>query len=332
VDAENRKALARKRILSVLGKQIVANARTLEQKISDAGPSGMRIDPHILTPVRKTMIDEGILQSVTKANNIWFHLANLPQTAVEPRLNELANLFHESTLKQFPQRLGQTLEIATYRALVATDGLEFFGRFKDLDTHDDSELYSKEEPPSHIGARILPGSRLLDFIVRHPTAGPLGLECKNVREWVYPDREEVKELLLKCTTLDAVPVLIARRIPFVTFKLLSTAGVIVHQTYNQLLPSSDVTLAKKLRQKDLLGYHDIRLGNEPNTRLVKFIAINMPRVAPAARERFNTFKDLLAKFGSGEMTYKQFAARVRRRSEGKNEDHDWDQDGDPADF
>jgi hypothetical protein len=57
----------------------------------------------------------------------------------------------------------------------------------------------------------------LDFLVRHPTAGWAGIEAKNIREWVYPDRTEVKELLSKCTALDVVPVLIARRIHFSTF-------------------------------------------------------------------------------------------------------------------
>jgi hypothetical protein len=146
-----------------------------------------------------------------------------------------------------------------------------------------------------------------------------------VREWLYPDRVEIIDLLFKSTALDCVPVLIARRIPFVTFKLLSACGVIVHQTYNQLLPAADVELATLMQDKTLFGYHDIRLGNQPDARLLKF-ANNMMDVAPEARDKFDQFKDLLAAFGSGEMTYPEFAARIRRRLQGTKEDNDWPDD------
>ena len=93
------------------------------------------------------------------------------------------------------KRVGQVLEIATYRALLAVPGLEFYSRYTDLDAHTDAALYSKEEPPGHIGSRAIPGNKKLDFIVRHPTAGNLGDRLKNVREWIYPDRDEVTEML-----------------------------------------------------------------------------------------------------------------------------------------
>ena len=55
---EQREALAEKRILRVLPKLIVANQRTLEQKISDAGPGDQRCDPHIITTVKNRLIDK----------------------------------------------------------------------------------------------------------------------------------------------------------------------------------------------------------------------------------------------------------------------------------
>jgi hypothetical protein len=76
----------------------------------------------------------------------------------------------------------------------------------------------------------------LDFVAMTTNATLLGLEAKNIREWIYPQREEITELLKKCTAVDAVPVLIARRIQFSTFRVLNVCGVILHQTYNQLLP------------------------------------------------------------------------------------------------
>ena len=118
--------------------------------------------------------------------------------------------------------------------------------------------------------------------------------------------------------------LIARRIPFVTFKVLSICGVVFHQNYNQLLPEADRELAEKAKDKRLLGYHDIRVGNQPNDRLVKFVAINLPRILPQARDRFNEYKYLMGDFAGGTMSYEEFVARVRRRSQGVYEDGDWE--------
>jgi hypothetical protein len=122
-----------------------------------------------------------------------------------------------------------------------------------------------------------------------------------------------------------VPVLIARRIPYVTFKLLNACGAIIHQTYNQLFPLADAQLAGMVRDKNLLGYHDVRLGNEPDARLTKFIAQNLPHLIETQRPVFDDFKDLLRAFSTGAMPYLEFAARVRRRINGTNENDDWDE-------
>jgi len=70
----------------------------------------------------------------------------------------------------------------------------------------------------------------------------------------------LKKALQKCLALDAVPVLIARRIPYVTFVVLSRCGVIMHQLYNQLLPNAAADIAAQAKQKTLLGYGDPRLN------------------------------------------------------------------------
>jgi hypothetical protein len=226
---------------------------------------------------------------------------------------------YEPYLKISP-RVGQALEIATYRALRQLPNADFYGRFKDLDAHDDSTMYSKEEPPQHIGNKELTGDERLDFILRTIDAGAVGIECKNVRHWMYPHVDEIRETLRKCLLLDAVPVLIARRIPYVTFAVLCRCGHIIHQTYNQLLPSTDADLAAKVRDKHLLGYHDVRTTNQPDARLLKFITVNLPAVAPAARAKFDEYADLLWNYAFGETEYVEFAARVLRRSRGENED------------
>ena len=316
-----REELAKKRILSILRKHGIATSRTLEQKISDAGPTNQRIDPHVLTPVRNQLIEEGEVIKITRQTP-WYHLKDTPEYIVENRMAEQLPIHQQ--YGQIGSRVGQCLEIAIYRALLEQDELEYLGRFKNLDEHDDDRLYSKEEPPQSLSGRSLDGDERLDFLVRHQQAGWAGIEVKNVREWLYPNRREIADLLHKAVTLDIVPVLIARRIPFVTFKVLSPCGVLFHETYNQLLPEADRELAESARDKNLLGYHDIRTGNQPDARLLKFIGINLPKILPEARNRFDDYKDLLGDFADGSMPYDEFAGRARRRLAGKDEDSDWD--------
>lgn len=216
--------------------------------------------------------------------------------------------------------LGQALEIAVFPVLDSQKGLDFFGNYHDLTAHDDSELYTKEEPPSSLSGRRIPSGKKLDFLFHHAEGGYAGLEVKNVREWFYPDRDEVRDMLFKCCALDVVPVLMARRIHYSTFSVLNPCGVIFHQVFNQLYPSSAAALATRVRDKRLLGYHDVRVGNEPDARLTRFIHDHLPDLLPTARASFGEFKDLLAAYADGTHSYKSFAAHVKRRLRGESED------------
>jgi hypothetical protein len=132
----------------------------------------------------------------------------------------------------------------------------------ELEKHAEDKLYSKEEPPGTISGRSM-GKQRVDFIVLSGSV-IAGLEVKNVRHWLYPHVDEIRVMLKKCCHTDIVPVLIARRIPYITSEILRASGCVLHQTYNQLYPNADVELAKRARDKNLLGYHDIRIGSEPD--------------------------------------------------------------------
>ncbi len=64
----------------------------------------------------------------------------------------------------------------------------------------------------------------------------------------------------------------------------------------------------------------MRVGNSPDARLTRFIHENLPGLLPRAKQNFDNFKDLLFAYGSGEQSYKSFAARVKRRMRGESED------------
>jgi len=312
-------ALGRKRLASVLRAQTVASWRTLEQKISDAGPNNQRVDPHLLTLARKEMEAAGRLTERRRRNMPWYYLSGTNEEEVSARLETLGPIHDRTSAPGFTERAGQALEIAIFRSL-SNQRLPFLGGFKDLATHDDSRSYTKEDPPTVYSGRRMPGDMKLDFLVIHPVAGAAGIEAKNTREWLYPDRQEIRDLLLKCCAIDAVPVLLARRLSYSTFSILHRTGVIVHETYNQRYPYADADLAELARHKDLLGYFDIRVGNEPDSRLDTFLHANLPLLIPPARARFEEYRDLLAKYAHAQVSYPEFAWRVRQRATGKDED------------
>ena len=239
---------------------------------------------------------------------------------VKERLEEQLPIYQGLQDRDFGLRKGQCLEIAIYRALLRQKTLDHMGRFRDLEEHGDSLLYSKEEPPQSFSGNHLPGKQRLDFLVIHKEAGLAGIEAKNIREWLYPSRREIKDLLGKAVALDCVPVLIARRFQFLTFKILSACGVVLHENYNQLLPEADRELAEKAKDKWLLGYHDIRVGNQPDSRLIKFVTTTLPQILPQARERFDECKDLLDDFAGGRMNDEEFRDYMLGRSQGADED------------
>jgi hypothetical protein len=106
--------------------------------------------------------------------------------------------------------------------------------------------------------------------------------------------------------------------------VLNKCGLVVHQGYNQLLPSTDAELAEIAKNKKLLGYHDIRLGNQPDTRLSKFITVNLPSVLATMRPRWDANQDLIEAYVRGPMRFDEFSARVRRRHAGEDENGDLD--------
>lgn len=316
-----KRQIAKTRLCNILKNHGAALARTLEQKIADAGPYNQRVNPHIITPIRNQLVKDGVVHK----QGDWFYLDGTPDAHVQKRIAEQASVHEAVNRHDFTMRVGQAGEIAVLRALRNQDTLEFFGNFPDLETHDDSSLYTKEEPPSSLSGRSLDGKQKLDFLVRDPIVGWAGIEVKNIRPWLYPHAEEIRELLRKSLRLDVVPILIARRIPYVTRLVLQTAGALVWETFNQRYPAADTDLADKARHKRSLGYHDIRTGNQPSAQLQQFITDIIPEELGKARERYDAYTDILNEYANEEATYERFAARIRRRLAGTNEENDWDE-------
>jgi len=136
----------------VLRAQVVASRRTLEQKISDAGPSNQRVDPHLLTLARKEMERDGTLTERRRKGMPWYYLPGTNEDQLGERLEQLGPIHDRTSAQGFTERAGQTLEIAIFRSL-SNQQMPFVGGFSDLADHDDSQLYTKEDATSGPTAR-----------------------------------------------------------------------------------------------------------------------------------------------------------------------------------
>ena len=320
-----RVAIGRRRILRILRRLRIANMRTLEQKISDAGPPEQRVDPHCLLTARRELEQAGLVVREGTLRNPWYRLSATPEWEWKEQLGRLKPILRKLHTKKNSLLIGQVLEIAVFRALCSEQtrhGMEFIGGYPDLDPSDETTW--KKNEPGMISGQSLSGGKKLDFALIHPVAGRVGVEVKNTREWFYPDKDRMLGLLAKCCELDAVPVLICRRYAYVTYSVLHRCGVLLFQNYNQLLPESMREVAEQAKHKDLLGYHDIRVGTDPDPRLRRFIGSQLPNLLPGARKKFEQYKDLLCDFANQAMSYEEFTARSRRREQGLPEDFDHD--------
>ena len=89
---EARQDIAKARLVNILKAHKAAGARTLEQKISDAGPNPLRVDPHVLTNARAILEAHGTVIRVNRNNSAWYALASTPQTEVNAKLDLLTRL------------------------------------------------------------------------------------------------------------------------------------------------------------------------------------------------------------------------------------------------
>jgi hypothetical protein len=151
---------------------------------------------------------------------------------------------------------------------------------------------------------------------------PFAVEVKNVRSTLYPYDHDVWDLLAKLTDFpDVVPVLVARRIHWTTFRMFKDLGVLGTDTRAQLFAGIDVDLFKST--VDLLGFADAKLyDGQPITGLVTFFSKTGPKQAPTSLASWARAAPILSEYadlrddhldeGSRTELFRQFADDLNR--------------------
>ena len=316
-DAQNPQAVERIRVAmarlpNILERETVAHQKTLEQKISDQGPTPQRVDPHLLgLAIRELSVERRILRAHAHdatPTASWYANARATPEQVQQKLESLAPLYAQVSSGNFPNLVGDALEVIVFKALqslnTAQPRYSFQGALRIDQPKNRHGRYKKVEPPNVISGHAT--QKRADFILSGFDAGPISIECKNYREWIYPQHAIVKETIQKSIETKTTPLLVARRLHYTTIRnLLEPAGIIAHESYYQYYPEDHAELADQVRHKRSLGFTDVRATEDPHPRTTKFFERDLPRVADRAAIQFRANEQALWDYIGNEINLAQ---------------------------
>jgi len=282
------KEVSKNRIKNILRKHRVGNIRQLESKICEAGPPQMRPDPDLLTKALKTLVNMGIIKSIKESGisggeNI-FYLAddfNVNSPSDKERYAKIIKLYGKYLdIVKRKGNCGDILEIIIQKAIKASNTYHFVGG-PGVSTN-----------KFQVNGTLIKGD--FDFILQSQT-GLLGVELKNKRKWLYPDHKDFWVAIYRCLQNNALPVIIARKFPYIARLIFKNIGVLGYETHNQYLKPDLVDLMAEMRDKDGLGFADLRFIDEPEERHINFFRNILPNQEKDSWETFISKKDVLKK-------------------------------------
>jgi hypothetical protein len=298
-------------------------------KLCDAGPIEQRVEPiHVSLAVRELVQHRHFIRQCSHpaaGSTPWYTPARTSRDETARKLELLAELYRQTTSGGIQNVVGQALELVILETLrEMTDALPGSAFFGDIDQTSFTNtgryrVFKKSEPPSQVSGKT--SKKVGDFHVVLPDAGLLLIECKNMREWLYPHSGEIKETIIKAAELQIPPILVTRKLPYITREILCRpAGIITHESYYQYYPSdvaahcpvdpySLTSIIERAKQKDLLGYADIRQQAQPRTR--KFFLQDLPGIAPEMVKHFKRNIPALLAFAHNEINLEQLRSKLR---------------------
>jgi hypothetical protein len=119
------------------------------------------------------------------------------------------------------------------------------------------------------------------------------IEVKNIRGWIYPNSQELYQLLYKAAHLQRknrdhaiLPVMVTRRIHYTAGLMARELGFFLTELWTQYVkPSISKRLVDEVRAE--LGYRDLVRSTKPNDDLVRTFRITIPREAARLAQRWS---------------------------------------------
>lgn len=270
-------ALAERRIISVLQSRIAANIRQLEVKISESGPGNIRPEPHILSDALRSLSDRGQIRT-SKPKGVerreetrFYSLAKNDPELVRGRIKELLVPYRtHRMLADTEEYCSRVLEDIVRLCFDASSGYTYLGR--------------------------LPKSSPLDGVYELK-AQKIGVEVKNVREWIYPTSGEVWIMVRKCLQINAIPFLVTRKTSYIARNFLDELGIMHFQVWRQVFSKDVAHLLPDIQHTDRLGYKDVvAVDIIPNPHLVAHLQDTLPGQIAGYRAQWDRRQDVLHEF------------------------------------
>ncbi len=265
--------LATRRLKSVLSKRTAAIRSQLEVKLSESGPPDQRPAPHILTAALggPDFKRRRFRNSADASDPYIYSLASSPDSLVSTREDEL----------KLPYDLYRMLVgDKTYCGDVLEDIVS--ASFEAVEGYAPAEMRDLTEPLEAMYQ--IDGRRV-------------GVEAKNIRGWLYPADKEIWEVLRKCVSEDAQPLLVARKLHWLTFRVFSEIGAMGFEFHRQVYSERTAPLLVDIQHTDRLGFKDvIARPIEAYPPLVRFLDTTLRKNIPEFSRRWNEHRPLVEEY------------------------------------
>lgn len=279
--------LAKKRIKQVLRNRIYLNQRQLESKVSEAGPTNQRCNPHVITRALTELVRDGEVLCDSIPNYCRFFYLPQRRSASSKQFFQQRKQLIDRVYKDYlkltsgdSKVCGDILELVMTAAIsetksyfpAAISGQKKFGEIEINGPFD--------------GVYFLPGSSHL-----------ICVEAKNIREWLYPSSQELWSLIHKSaqfigSPVSPLPILVTRKIPYYAYDAFKRLGLLGYEMHRQLFAPSVADKLMEIRDKDILGFHDVSTDLRVPPGLTKFFSKTIPEQASTYSAQFAANKPI----------------------------------------
>ncbi len=324
-------ALASKRILSILRQRHLCTQRQLESKISEAGPLGQRPHPLSITDGLNALRYRGLVHphSLPPPANIeafalqGFDFSTTPtHKARYDMLMATWPLYNKFAANN--DICANSLELVVHHSFEQSSAFELLH----------SEVTHGIPKTISLGSTTIDNSSPIDHIVRHRATGVLMLvEDKNKRQWFYPDSrghdDELARTIAKAITNGLTPMLITRKVPFVSHRFFKPLGLLAFQTHHQYFHPWVSHVMRDIKHKDGLGFHDIVFTTDANPQLVQYLDGLSDDILTRYRDTFISHDSIIRKFAiDRSMGFNEFTEALGLSSSKIEEaTHEYDYEG-----
>lgn len=312
--------LGKKRILNILNTHRISFQKHLEIKISEAGPYNQRVEPVLLTTALRELKESDSVK-VLQAKGIqteFIGISDYGRRGDPQRFEKIQRLYKEfEKYAQLEHYCGLYLEKLLYETLLELkDIYHVLGRGPTEDKNGKLHKPAGSELLFYDGKEVYGNAGFDLFIIHKETGIPVGIEAKNIRNWLYPDTQEVWRMIARGCSLECLPILAARKFPYLTrARLFSNIGALGFETQFQYFNPDvlkDSSAFKDVIAKNGLGFADIKTTTQIPTHFKHFFKTILPENIESYFEKFLENKDLLEKYAINEQLAEKMNGSKRR--------------------